>query len=162
MRMLLAATCVAGAAVVLAPSAIAGAPSPTPPSDAAIAQYLEAVPSATGPVPVGELTAPAALLPALVRAKVERTAGADAPVLLHVAEDPKFGARPVARAKPAPAGSEALPRPAQAPEPVAPATDTPNPLAAAASTADSGGILLVALLLVGVTAAGIAVKVGQR
>ena len=80
MRMLLAATCSAGVAVVAASPANAGAPSPTAPSEAAIAQYVEAVPSATGPVPVGEQASighAAALSPA-VRAKVERTAGADA------------------------------------------------------------------------------------
>ena len=182
MRMLLAATCSAGVAVVAASPANAGAPSPTAPSEAAIAQYVEAVPSATGPVPVGEQasTGHAAALPPAVRAKVERTAGADAAVLVQIAQDPRFGNRPVARVKAGPAGSETPARPAHTPEPVRPAhtrtstvhvaprvtapppTRTPGPLAAAASTAGSGGLLFVALLLVALTAAAIAVKIRQR
>ena len=100
MRRLIAATCSAGVAVVVASPAIAGAPPPTVPSDAAIAQYIEAVPSATGPVPIGEPASPAsgAALPTAVRAKVERTAGVDAPALLDLAQDPRFGARPESRA----------------------------------------------------------------
>ena len=102
MRRLIAATCSAGVAVVVASPAIAGAPPPTVPSDAAIAQYIEAVPSATGPVPIGEAASPAsgAALPTAVRAKVERTAGVDAPALLDLAQDPRFGARPESRAAP--------------------------------------------------------------
>jgi hypothetical protein len=38
----------------------------------------------------------------------------------------------------------------------------PSPLAAAASTAGSGELLLVALLLAGITAAGIAAKAARR
>ena len=108
MRRLIAATCSAGVAVVVASPAIAAAPPPAVPSDAAIAQYIEAVPSATGPVAIGEAAPPAsgAALPTAVRAKVERTAGVDAPVLLDLAEDPRFGARPLSRAHPA----RAIPR----------------------------------------------------
>ena len=102
MRMLRTATFAAGLAVVVASPATAGGPPPTVPSDAAIAQYVEAVPSATGPVPVGgpATTAHAAALPPAVRGNIERTAGADAPVLLHIAQDPRYGARPVARPRP--------------------------------------------------------------
>jgi hypothetical protein len=39
---------------------------------------------------------------------------------------------------------------------------TPSPLAAAASTAGSGGLLFVALLLVAITATGIAARAGRR
>src|SRR5215475_3620546 len=108
MRRLIAATCSAGVAVVVASPAIAGAPPPKAPSDAAIAQYVEAVPTATGPAPVGGAASPAVAtgLETAVRAKVERTAGADAPALIQLARDPRFGARPVGRAKP----TRAVPR----------------------------------------------------
>jgi hypothetical protein len=180
MRTLLAAICLS---VVVVSPATAGVPSPTAPSEAAIAQYLEAVPSATGLVPVGEAasTGRAALLPAAVRTKVETTAGADASVLLHIAQDTRFGDRPVARSKPAPAGSGApAGRQMRTPEPVrpthartptthdaprtpsSPPAGTPGPIAAAASTAGSGGLLVVALLLVAITAAGIVARVRRR
>jgi hypothetical protein len=159
MRRLRTVTFAAGLALVVASPATAKGPSPTVPSDAAIAQYIEAVPSATGPVPVGEpaTTAHAEALPPAVRDNVERTAGADAPVLLHIAQDPRYGARPVARSKTtrassnknAQAGSRTSARPIR----------TPEPLAAAVSTAGSGGLLLVALLLIAITAAGTAAKV---
>ena len=114
-----------------------------------------------------------------MRAKVEQTAGADAPLLIDITADSRFGARPVARAESGPAGSETGARPAHTPEQVRPAllgparlrpprqtaalpTSAPGPLAAAASTAGSGGFLLVALLLVAITAAGIAAKVRRR
>ena len=156
MRRLIAA-CSAGVAVVVASPAIAAAPPPTVPSDAAIAQYIEAVPSATGPVPIGEAASPAssAALPTAVRAKVERTAGADAPALLQIAQDPKFGARPVRRVNP----TRAIPRP---PVLESTGTPTPSPLAAAVSTAGSGELLLVVLMLVAITGAGIAARVRQR
>ena len=109
MRMLLAVTCSAGVAVVLASPATADAPSPGAPSDAAIAQYVEAVPSVSGPVPVGE-PADATTLPPAVRAKVEQTAGADAPLLIDITADSRFGARPVARANPAAGTAHAVPR----------------------------------------------------
>jgi hypothetical protein len=159
MRMLLAATLAAGFAVVVASPATADGPPPTLPSDAAIAQYAEAVPSARGPVPVGvpATNAHAAGLPLAVRAHVERTAGADAPALLHIAQDPRFGAPPVARpktarAKIAHASSETSAGPIR----------TPEPVAAAVSTAGSRGLLLVALLLIAITAAGIAARVWRR
>ena len=166
MRMLLAATCSAGVAVVVASPATAGAPPPIAPSDAAIAQYIEAVPSATGLAPVGA-PAHATTLSPVVRAKVEQTAGADAHLLINITQDPRFGARPVARA----AGSEKRAKPAQGRtrtahavqrQPAAPPTGTPNPLAAAASTAGSGGFLVFALLLVAITAAGIAARAARR
>ena len=108
MRMLIAATCSAGVAVVLASPAIAAAPPPTVPSDAAIAQYVEAVPSATGPVATGGAASPAsgAALSTALRAKVERAAGADAPALLQLAQDPRFGTRPESRAH----AARAIPR----------------------------------------------------
>ncbi len=162
MRMLLATTVAAGFPVVVASPATAGGPSPPVPSDAAIAQYVEAVPSATGPAPVGEpaTTAHVAPLPRVVRSNVERTAGADAPVLIHIAQDPRYGARPVARSKTAQtssnknaqAGSETSARPIH----------TPEPLAAAVSTAGSDGLLLVALLLIAITAVSIAARVRRR
>ena len=168
MRRLIAATCSAGVAVVVASPAIAGAPPPTVPSDAAIAQYIEVVPSATGLVPTGEAASPAsgAALPTAVRAKVERTAGVDAPALLDLAQDPRFGAPPESRAH----AARAIPRHRANPAPAIPrhpvlestGTPTPSPLAAAASTAGSGGLLLVALLLVAITAAGIAARAARR
>jgi hypothetical protein len=88
-----------------------------------------------------------------VRAKVVRTAGADAPALLDLAQDSRFGARPVRRTNP----TRAIPRQA-----VPASIGTPSPLAAAASTAGSGELLLVALLLAGITAAGIAAKAARR
>ncbi len=161
MRRLCTATFAAGLALVVTSPATAKGPSPTVPSDAAIAQYVEAVPSATGPVPVGEpaTTAHAAALPLAVRANVERTAGADAPVLLHIAQDPRYGARPVARSKTAQAGSETS---AAGSETSARPISAPEPLAAAVSTAGSGGLLLVALLLIAITATGIAARVWRR
>lgn len=168
MRGLIAATCSAGVAVVVASPAIAGAPPPTIPSDAAIDQYVEAVPSATGPVPIGEAASRAsgAALPTAVRAKVERTAGVDAPALLHLAQDSRFGAPPSkSRANPARAipRHRANPAPAIPRHPVPESTGppVPSPLAAAASTAGSGG-LLVAVLLVAITAAGIAARAARR
>ena len=155
MRMLLAVTCSAGVAVLLASPATADPPSPGAPSDAAIAQYVEAVPSVGGLVPVGE-PADATTLPPVVRAKVEQTAGADAPMLIDITADSRFGARPVARANPAAGTAPAVPRPAALP------TVVPGPLAAAASTAGSGGFLPVALLLVAVTGAGIVARAAQR
>jgi hypothetical protein len=158
MRRLIAAACSAGVAVVAASPAIAAAPPPTVPSDSAIAQYIEAVPSATGPVPIGGAASPAssAALPTAVRAKVERTAGADAPALLQIAQDPKFGARPVRRVNP----TRAIPR--RPPVLESTGTPTPSPFAAATSTAGSGELLVVALMLVAITAAGIAARVRQR
>ena len=162
MRSLGTATFAAGLALVVASPATAKGPPPTVPSDAAIAQYVEAVPSATGPVPVGEAatTAHAATLPPAVRGNVERTAGDDAPVLLHIAQDPRYGARPVARSKTAQARSDNT---AQASSKTsAPPIHTPEPLAAAASTAGSGGLLLVALLLIAITAVSIGARVLRR
>jgi hypothetical protein len=155
MRRLIAAACSAGIAVVVASPAIAGAPPPTVPSDAAIAQYIEVVPSATGPVPIGETASSASggALPTALRAKVERTAGVDAPALLDLAQDPRFGARPESRARHRDNPAPAIPR-----DPVLESAGTPSPLAAAASTAGSGGLLLVALLLVAITAAGLAAR----
>jgi hypothetical protein len=165
MRTLIAATCSAGVAVVVASPAIAGAPPPVPP-DAAIAQYVEAVPTATGLAQVGGVASPVsgARLETAVRAKVERAAGADAPALLQIAQNPRFGARPVSRPKPTPAAPRRRPDPAPTiTRQAAPASiETPSPLAAAASTAGSGGLLLVALLLVAITAAGVAVKAARR
>jgi hypothetical protein len=161
MRRLRTATFAAGLALVVASPATAKGPSPTVPSDAAIAQYIEAVPSATGPVPVGEpAAAHAAELPPAVRANVKRTAGADAPVLLHIAQDPRYGARPVARSKTPQADSN---KTAQATsETAARPIRTPEPFAAAVSTAGSGGLLLVAILLVAITAVSIAARVLRR
>jgi hypothetical protein len=168
MRLLLAATCSAGVAVLSASPATAGAPSPGVPSDAAIAQYVEVVPSVSGLVPVGE-RADATTLPPAVRAKIEQTAGADAPLLIDITADSRFGARPVARANPAAGGSTKRATPAQVGTPHAVprrpaelATIVPGPLAAAASTAGSGGFLLVGLLLAAITAAGIAGTVLRR
>jgi hypothetical protein len=170
LRRLRTATFVAGLALVVASPAAAHGPSPVVPSDAAIAQYVEAVPSATGPVPVGvaATTAHVAALPPAVRSNVERTAGADAPVLLHIAQDPRYGARPVARAKPAQAGptkgaQTSSTNGAQASSGTsAPPIHTPEPLAAAVSTAGSGSLPLVALLLVAITAACIAGRALRR
>ena len=162
MRMLRTATFAVGLAVVVAAPATAGGPPPTVPSDAAIAQYVEAVPSATGPVPVGaaETTAHAAALPPAVRGSIERTAGADAPVLLHIAQDPRYGARPVARSKAAQAGSN---KTAQAgAKTSARPIHTPEPLAAAVSTVGSSGLLFVAVLLIAITAVSIAARVLRR
>ena len=168
MRRLIAATCSAGVAVVLASPAIAGAPPPTAPSDAAIAQYIEALPSATGPAAIGQAASPAsgAALPTALRAKVERTAGADAPALLDLAQDPRFATRPESRAHAARAIHQhrASPAPSTPRHPVLEATGTPTPsaLAAAASTADSSGLLLIALLVVAITAVAIAARATRR
>jgi hypothetical protein len=98
MRIVLAVTFSVGVTAVMAASAPAATRASPTPSEAAIAQYVEAVPSATGPVPVGTPASAGrvATLAPTVRAKVESEAGADAPVLIHIAEDPRFGARPVA------------------------------------------------------------------
>ena len=160
MRRIIAAACCAGVAVVVASPAIAAAPPPAIPSDAAIAQYIEAIPSATGPVAIGEPAPPAsgAALATAVRAEVERTAGVDAPALLDLAEDPRFVIPRQSRANPARANpAPAIPRP-----PVLASTGTPSPFAAAASTAGSGELLFVALMIVAITAAGIAARVRQR
>lgn len=162
MRMVFAAALAAGLSVAVASPATAGGPPPTVPSDAAIAQYVEAVPTATGHVPVGgpATIAHVAALPRAVRADVEKTAGADAPVLLHIAQDPRYGARPVARPKTAHAGSG---KTAQAgAKTAARPIRTPEPLAAAASTAGSNGLLLVALLLIAITALSIGARVWRR
>ena len=173
MRMLLCATCSAGLAALAASPATAGSPPPGSPPDAAIAQYVEAVPSPAGPVPVGagaKVAGTTALQPA-VRAKVEHEAGADASRLIDIAQNPRFGARPVARANPAPADSAKPARPARPrtetaqPDPgspAEPASSTPSMLGAAASTAGSGGFLLVPVLLVAITGAGIAYRVRRR
>jgi hypothetical protein len=109
-----------------------------------------------------------------VRTKVEKTAGSDAQALLNIAQDSRYGARSVA-----PSGSAKAARPTQTPNsqqrghartrtahtvPRQPAlsTATPGPLAAAASTAGSGKLLLVALLLIAITGAGLAVRVRHR
>ena len=163
MRMLRTATFAVGLAVVVASPATAGGPPPTVPSDAAIAQYVEAVPSATGPVPVGASATTAhaaAALPPAVRRNVERTAGTDAPVLLHIAQDPQYGAPPAARSKTAPASPDKSAQ-ASSTTSVRPIR-TPEPLAAAVSTAGSDGLLFVALLLIAITAASIAVRVRRR
>ena len=162
----------AGVAVVVTSPATAAAPPPTVPSDAAIAQYIEAVPSATGPAPVGGPAGKASALPPSVRAKVERTAGADAPALLAIAQDTRFGARPVARPKPAPAGQPThtpklqgharSPTAHAVPQQAALSTGTPGPLAAAVSTAGSGELLVVALLLIAITGAGLAATVRRN
>ena len=173
MRRLIAATCSAGVAVVVASPALAATPPPTVPSDAAIGQYIEVVPSATGLVPTGGARprASGAALPAAVRAKVETGAGADAPALLELAQDPRFTPqkRP-ARAAPATPRHRADPAPAPPRDPVeesagtplSEATRTPNPLAAAASTAGSDELLLVALMLVAITGAGIFARAARR
>jgi hypothetical protein len=104
-----------------------------------------------------------------VRAKVERTAGVDASALLNIAQDPRFGARPVARPKPAaarskttahetPAQGHAQQRSAHA----ALSTGTPGPVTAAAATAGSHGFLVVALLLIAITAAAVVARVQRR
>jgi hypothetical protein len=173
-RTILAASLSAGVAFVVAsPAAAAGQP-PTVPSDAAIAQYIEAVPSATGAVPVGGRAAKASPLPRAVRAKVERTAGADASALLDIAQDPRFGARPVASAgsqtaappththRPLPRGHARARTAHTVPRQPALSTATPGPLAAAASTAGSGSLLVVAVLLIAITAAGLAARVQRR
>src|SRR5829696_6886221 len=105
MRWLIAATCSAGVAIAMASPAIAAPAPPTIPSDAAIAQYIEGVPSATGLVPTGKAPPPGggAALPAGLRAKVEKTAGTDAPPLLRIVQDPRFRAPPErSAARPAP------------------------------------------------------------
>ena len=158
MRMLLAVTCSAGVAVLLASPATADAPPPGAPSDAAIAQYVEAVPSVGGPVPVGE-PGVATTLPPAVRAKVEQSAGDDAPLLIDITADSRFGARPVARANPAAVGPTKQATPAKVE--IAHAA-VPGPISAAASTAGSGGLLLVGLLLAAITAAGIAGTAARR
>ena len=162
----MAGTCSAGVALVMASPAIAGDPPPTAPTDAAIAQYVEAVLTETGPAPIGGDPTPAveAAVSTAVRAKIERTAGADAPALLQVAQDPRFGARPVARAKPTRATPRhrADPPSAIPPQAVPMSMGAPSPLAAAASTAGSSGLLVVALLLVAITAAGIAARTVRR
>jgi hypothetical protein len=101
----------------------------------------------------------ATTLPPAVRAKVEQTAGDDAPLLIDITGDSRFGARRVVRTKPAAAGStkQATPR-----QPMTLSTTAPGPLAAAASTARSGGLLVVGLLLAAITAAGIAGTVLRR
>ena len=166
MRRIIAATCCAGVAVVVASPAIAAAPPTTIPSDAAIAQYIEAIPSATGPVAIGEPAPPAsgAALPTAVRAEVERTAGVDAPALLDLAEDPRFVVPRQSPANPARGnpGQGAKPAPASPRPPVLASTGTPSPFAAAASTAGSGELLLVTLMIVAITAAGIAARLRQR
>jgi len=161
----MAATCSAGVAVVLASPATAGTPPPIPPSDAAIAQYIEAVPTATGLAPIGEAASPTtvAALATAVRARVERTAGEDAPALLRIAQDPRFGAQPVSRAEPTPVPRHRADPDRPVPRQAVPASiGTPSPLAAAASTAGSGLLLLVALLLVAITAAGIVARAARR
>jgi len=174
MRSILAASLSAGVAFVVTSPAAAAGPPPTVPSDAAIAQYIEAVPSATGPAPVGVSAGKASALPSSVRAKVERTAGADAPALLAIAQDPRFGVRPVARPKAGPAArpthtpkprlrGQGRARTAHAvPEQPALSTGTPGPLAAAASTAGSGELLVVAALLIAITATGIVATARHR
>ena len=158
MRMLLAATCSAGVAALLASPATAAAPLPGTPSDAAIAQYVEAVPSVSGPVPVGE-PAKTTTLPPAVRAKIEQAAGDDAPLLIDITADSRFGARPVARSNPAAAGPTKPAIPAQVD--IARAA-VPGPFSAAASTAGSGGLLLVGLLLAAITTASIAGTAARR
>jgi len=101
-----------------------------------------------------------------VRAKVERTAGTDAPALLDITQDPRFGARPVARPKPAPAGPKTSARTVappkghaqQRPAHTALSTKTPDAVTAAAATAGSHGFLVVVLLLIAITAAGIVAR----
>ena len=163
MRMLRTATFAVCLAVVVAAPATAGGPPPTVPSDAAIAQYVEAIPSATGPVPVGAaetIAHAAAALPPAVRGSIERTAGADAPVLLHIAQDPRYGARPVAHSKTAQARSDNTAQ-ASAKTSARP-IHTPEPLAAAVSTVGSSGLLFVAVLLIAITAVSIAARVLRR
>ena len=172
MRTILAASLSAGVAIAVASPAIAASPPPpTVSSQAALAQYIEAVPSATGPTPVGGAAAKASTLPPAVRAKVERTAGSDATALLDIAQDSRFGVRPAASSG---SGSTARPTQKRKPPPRGHAqvrtvpqqqilsAATPGPFAAAASTAGSGGLLLVAGLLIAITVAGLAVKAQRR
>ena len=170
MRTILAASLSAGVAVVVTSPATAAAPPPTVPFDPAIAQYIEAVPSATGPAPIGGPAAKASALRPALRAKVERLAGTDAPALLSIAQDARFGARSVARAGSRPVRTERqLPRghartraAHTVPQQPVLSSAAPNPLAAAASTAGSGGLLVVALLLIAITAAALAARVQRR
>ena len=173
MRTVLAASLSAGVAVVMASPAAATAPPPTVPSAAAIAQYVEAVPSATGSAPIGGPGGKASALPPSVRTKVERTAGADASALLNIAQDSRYGARPAARTTTTPAGSSSKTTAHETSPPqghpqhrsavhAALPTGTPGPVSAAASTAGSHGFLLVVLLLILITAAAIAARVQRR
>jgi len=170
MRTILAASLSAGVAVVVTSPATAAAPPPTVPFDPAIAQYIEAVPSATGPAPIGGPAAKASALRPALRAKVERLAGTDAHALLNIAQDPRFGARPLARAGSRPVRTERQPPRGHArtgaahtvPQQPVLSSAAPNPLAAAASTAGSGGLLVVALLLIAITAAALAARVQRR
>jgi hypothetical protein len=101
-----------------------------------------------------------------LRAKVERTAGVDALALLDLAQDPRFATRPASRAHAAQPTRRhrANPAPSIPRHPVLESAGTPTPsaLAAATSTADSSGLLLVGLLLVAITAVGIAAKTSRR
>ena len=171
MRSILAASLSAGVAVVVTSPATAAAPPPTVPSDAAIAQYVEAIPSATGPAPVGGPAGKASALPPSVRTKVERTAGADAPALLAIAQDPRFGVRPAPRREAAPVETARKTPPRRhvqhpsthaVPQQPALSSGTPSVFSAAASTAGSGELLLVAFLLIAITGAGMAATVRRR
>ena len=167
-RTVLAASLSAGVAVVVTSPATAAAPPPTVPFDPAIAQYIEAVPSATGPAPIGGPAAKASALRPALRAKVERLAGTDAPALLNIAQDAQFGARPVSRAGSRPTHANRQPPRARTgaahtvPQQPVLSTATPGPLAAAASTAGSGGLLVVAILLIAITAAALGSRVQRR
>ena len=80
-------------AVALAPSAGAQQP-PSPPADpgAAVNQYRESIPGATGPVLPAAPTAPRGQLDPAVSRQLEAEGGRDAPLLRRIATSADYGA----------------------------------------------------------------------
>ena len=67
----------------------------------AVDQYVEAVPTSSGPAPTGRGGAKPQPLPATIASKVREIGGDDADTLMQVATSPAFGAPSGARVKPA-------------------------------------------------------------
>ena len=167
-------------AVAILAAAVAGVAFPAaargddaPPSNAAILQYVEQVPTSSGTsVPRGDKRR--AALPSRVREQVRAEAGADAALLEEVATSPAYGAPQ--RTIPAPRAENKAPRagttrvtPRQPRQPRQPRAEVSVPDVGFASAVggavagdDGRGSLLLFAVLAVVTSAAIAAAVTQR
>jgi len=147
------------AGVVPALAAAGGSPPPRP-KDAAVAQYVEAIPTSGGDVPAGATgTRP---LPAQLSKTIERLGGDEAPALEKVARSAAYGApqRQLVR----PVRHRATSRP-PSPSVRAPRTASRPALSAAATTvtgSGSGSITFALGAMTAIAVAGSAIFVNRR
>jgi hypothetical protein len=182
----LAAAAIAASALAATPPASAADPPPA--VDPAIAQYVEMVPTATGPVAAGRGKG-AAKVPPATEKQIEKEAGTNAELLTKVVSSEAYGApteyqapparapaAPASPAQPTPAPAPAKPapvrpkNPAAQPEPAAqpapkplprvPLPPAPNPLSAAFGTLGTGGALFV-LALAGAIGLGVGARLAR-